>query len=222
MGSPTERLHTFLFADLAGYTALTEAMGDEEAADLAADFCSRARQLLPAHGAEEVKAIGDALMIRVDEAGRAIHLGLRIVNEIGGGHHFPIVRAGMHTGPAIQRNRDWYGGTVNLAARVSGVAAGGEVLLTEATRHRAEGLEDIELRERGRRTLRNIAEPALLYAALAKGELDDTGLPIDPVCRMAVDPEHAAGSLTYAGTEHYFCSLECAARFAARPESYQS
>ncbi|HZA90202.1 MAG TPA: hypothetical protein VE401_08200 [Solirubrobacterales bacterium] len=43
-------VHTFLFADLAGFTALTEAHGDEEAAELAAEFCTRVRRLLPDHG----------------------------------------------------------------------------------------------------------------------------------------------------------------------------
>ena len=62
------RLHTFLFADLAGFTALTEAHGDEHAADLVAEFCSRVRALLPEHDAEEVKAIGDALMLRTGDA----------------------------------------------------------------------------------------------------------------------------------------------------------
>src|SRR5215211_7656220 len=72
--------HTFLFPDLAGFTALTEAMGDEEAANLVANFCSAVGELLPEHGAQEVKEIGDALMIRASDAADAVRLGLRIVN----------------------------------------------------------------------------------------------------------------------------------------------
>ena len=117
--------HTFLFADLAGFTALTEAMGDRDAAELAGAFCDAVRELLPDHRAQEVKAIGDALMIRGDQASEAIQLGLRVVHEVGGKHFFPTVRVGMHTGPAVERNGDWFGATVNVAARVSGIAAGG-------------------------------------------------------------------------------------------------
>jgi adenylate cyclase len=212
--------HTFLFADLAGFTALTEAMGDQEAADLAAHFCKAVRAVLPEHRAEEIKTIGDALMIRGDDAAHAIRLGLRIVNQIGGRHYFPIVRVGMHTGPAVERDGDWFGATVNVAARVSGVAAGGEVLLTEDTRQAAGSPDEVELREHGRQSLRNVAEPLLLYVALQEGARSAPGLPMDPVCRMAVDPRHAAGALIYEGVEHHFCSLDCARKLATAPQQY--
>jgi adenylate cyclase len=70
---------TFIFADLAGFTALTEAHGDEDAADLAADFFQSVRTLLPEYGATEIKAMGDELMIRAEDAGAAIRLALCIV-----------------------------------------------------------------------------------------------------------------------------------------------
>jgi adenylate cyclase len=184
------------------------------------EFCASVRELLPEHGAEQVKSIGDAVMIRAEDAGQAILVGLRIVNEIGGRHYFPTVRAGMDTGEAVERGGDWFGATVNTAARVSGVAGGGEVLLTEATRAAAGPVEGVELHERGRRELRNVAERVLLYAALREGESSDEGLPIDPVCRMAVDPRHSAGSLTHDGVEYHFCSLDCAGMFAAAPQRY--
>jgi len=66
---------TFLFADLAGFTALTEAHGDEQAADLVAGFCRTVRGLLPTYNGEEVKEIGDAVMIRVPKAADAVRLG---------------------------------------------------------------------------------------------------------------------------------------------------
>jgi class 3 adenylate cyclase len=212
--------HTFLFADLAGFTAMTEAMGDESAVEIAERFCDEIESLAPDFGAEVIKRIGDACMVRADEAASAVRFGLQIANEVGDRHYFPTVRVGMHTGPAVERDGDWLGGTVNLAARVSGEASGSEVLLTEATRMEAGALDGIELRERGRRELRNLAEPVVLYAAVLEGEETAGGLPIDPVCRMAVDPAHAAGSLVHEGVEYHFCSLPCAAKFAAAPGRY--
>jgi len=212
--------HTFLFADLAGFTALTEAMGDEEAADLAGRFGSAVEERLPEYRAEAIKSIGDALMIKSERASDAVKLGLEIVHEVGGQHFFPTVRVGMDTGEAVARGGDWFGATVNLAARVSGIAAGDEVLLTEATRTAAGTVEAVEIREHGRHKLKNVVEPVLLYAAVREGQRSATGLPIDPVCRMAVDPEHCAGSLFHEGTEFHFCSLECAALFAGSPERY--
>jgi hypothetical protein len=75
---------------------------------------------------------------------------------------------------------------VNLAARISAVARGGEVLLRP---------DRIALHEHGRRQLGNIAEPVVLFAAAREGERSLAGLPIDPVCRMAVDPPNLQGTL---------------------------
>jgi adenylate cyclase len=213
-------VHTFLFADLAGFTAFTEAHGDERAADLVAAFCGALRGLLPDHRAEEVKAIGDAMMLRSPDAGLAIELGLRAVHDVGAQHGFPGVRAGMHTGHAVERKGDWYGATVNVAARVADVAGGGEVVATEATIEAAGRPHGIELRARGRHRLRNVAEPVAIFTVLRAGERGAKGLPIDPVCRMAVDPARAAGTLVHGGTQHHFCSLACAQTFAAHPERY--
>jgi class 3 adenylate cyclase len=91
---------TFLFADLSGFTALTEAHGDEQAADLVGGFCGAVRQLLAAHQAQEVKTIGDALMLRTGDAAAAIRLGLGIVHDVGAQHGFPLVRVGMPHRPS--------------------------------------------------------------------------------------------------------------------------
>jgi adenylate cyclase len=216
---PDEQFHTFLFADLAGFTALTEAHGDERAADLAAEFFACVRDLLPDHGAEEVKTIGDAVMVRCKRPDLAVELGLRIVDEVGKHDHFPVVRVGMHTGAATERSGDWYGTGVNIAARVSGLAGGGDVLVSGLTREAAGELEGVEFRRHGLRRLKNVNEPIRIYRAARTGEQVD-GLRIDPVCRMAIDPGQAAGSLTFRADQYYFCSLECAQAFSSAPERY--
>lgn len=115
-------------------------------------------------------------------------------------HRFPTIRVGMHTGPATEREDDWFGSTVNLAARVAAEAAGGEVLVSDATRSALPRPERFRFRERGRVHLRNISEPVLLFSALRRGLLATGDLPIDPVCRMAVDPDGGAGALEHRGT----------------------
>jgi class 3 adenylate cyclase len=107
---------TFLFADLAGFTALTEAHGDEQAADLVEEFSREAASLLPRHAGEQVKVIGDALMLRVPAAAEAIRLGLELTGGMMPHHGYRAIRVGMHYGPALRRGRDWFGATVNLAA----------------------------------------------------------------------------------------------------------
>jgi adenylate cyclase len=74
--APSGTAATFVFADIAGFTALTEAHGDEQAAALVADFCAAVNAELEAFGGAHVKSIGDALMLRVPEPADAVRLGL--------------------------------------------------------------------------------------------------------------------------------------------------
>jgi adenylate cyclase len=151
--------HTFLFSDLVGFTALTEADGDDRAAELALDFYERVRGLLPDHRAEEVKTIGDAMMLRCDRADAGILLGLRIVGALEAVPGFPPVRVGMDTGPAVHRAGDWYGATVNVAARLCAAAGGGQVLVSEATERAAGRVRRVELGDRELHWLKNVTKP---------------------------------------------------------------
>ena len=211
---------TFLFADIAGFTALTEAHGDEEAAELVADFCARVKDELAEYGGTQIKTIGDAVMLRVAEPEQAVLLGLRVAHDVLSGSGAPAVRVGLHHGPAIEREGDYFGAAVNLAARVSAAATGGEVLMTAHTAALAPEIPGVLYESRGRQTLRNVREPVELIAAVREGQSTDQGMAIDPVCRMALDPDHAAGRLVYEDTAYFFCTLACAGEFARRPERY--
>ena len=181
---------TFLFADLAGFTALTEVHGDEQAADLVERFSRQAQEVLPSYGADQVKALGDALLLHTTDAAQAVRLAHHLAGKIGGRHDFPAVRVGIHTGPAVARANDWFGATVNLASRVSDAASAGEVLVTEATRTAARAdLPQCEFRFVGEKRFKNVREPVRVYAAIDSARPDSNGgrLVTDPVCRMAVD-----------------------------------
>ncbi|MEA2396519.1 MAG: adenylate cyclase [Thermoleophilaceae bacterium] len=159
------RVHTFLFADLVGFTALTERRGDDAAADLAARFGTEAARLADQHGAQVVKHLGDAVMVRGDDAAETVQLGLRLSSELGPAHDLPPVHAGAHTGLAVERAGDWFGAAVNLAARLSTAARGGELLLTEAAVAAAGQLRHVELESLGARLFKNVSAPTGLYSA---------------------------------------------------------
>ena len=168
---------TFLFADIAGFTALTEAHGDEHAVALVHDFAEAVKRELPPVNGEHVKTIGDALMVRVPDPGDAVRLGLAITHDLPGGHEAPAVRVGLNHGPALERNGDYFGNTINVAARVSALASGGEVLVTGHTAALAPDLEGVFYESRGRQPLRNIAEPLEIFAAYpVQKAADELGL----------------------------------------------
>jgi adenylate cyclase len=216
---PRPALSTSLFADIAGYTALTEAHGDEEAADLAGAFCRGVAGLAAGQGGEVVKTIGDAVMVRHPEPTQAVRLGLVAAREVMAGHGFPTVRVGMHHRPALEREGDWFGATVNLAARVAALAAGGEVLVTGQVREAAAGLEGVTFESRGERRVRNVSASVSLFAAVPEREAAALSH-IDPVCRMVVVDGREAGTLRHGEMEYRFCSVECIGRFLADPDAY--
>jgi class 3 adenylate cyclase/YHS domain-containing protein len=209
---------TFVFADIAGFTALTEAHGDEHAARLVDEFCASVLRCLPP-GGEHVKTIGDAVMLRIAEPADAIRMGLTLTGDAAAGHGASAVRVGLHYGSAIKREGDYFGAAVNLAARVSSVAAGGEVLMTGETAARAAELEGVYFEARGRHVLRNIRDPVELFAAIPIGAAS-AGLPVDPVCQMTVDPDRAPGRVIFDDHVYFFCSLPCTASFASNPERF--
>ena len=158
-----QRSHTFLFADLVGFTALAELEGDDRALQVVLAMQRRVRALLHEHGAEEVKSIGDGVMLRCGEPRQAVRLGLALVRELNEGGGFPPVRVGIHSGPALTNDGDWYVRTVNVAARLCAVAPGGEVIVSEAARQAAGAIPGVDWGEPELHWLRHISEPVATY-----------------------------------------------------------
>jgi adenylate cyclase len=126
-GVEVGRLHvTIAFADLAGYTRLTEDIGEEEALDIVERFVEAVQDTLP-DGARVVKTIGDEAMVVASDPGSLVDwaVGFQALHQ-----GRPLPRIGIHQGLTLFRDGDYFGRAVNLAARVGARAAGGEVLVT--------------------------------------------------------------------------------------------
>ncbi len=130
---------TFVFADLVGYTTLTERRGDEAAARVAREFRLAMSTLSREHGAWHVKSMGDGAMIWVPDATQAVALAARTLSEVGARPDLLPVRVGAHTGPAVMHGDDWFGSAVNVAARLAGAANPNEALVSDATQSVARG-----------------------------------------------------------------------------------
>ena len=209
---------TFAFVDMAGFTALTEAQGDEDAADLATMFAEITRAAL-APGDRLVKTIGDAVLITSPNAAAGLTLVERLLTEAASEPRLPTLRAGLHHGDAVERDGDVFGAAVNLAARVAAEAHAAEVLGTEPIAEAAREL-GIPVVDIGEVALKNVRRTTFLYSMALMLGVTDT--PIDPVCRTHVDRRAAAGRLRYIDREYWFCSLTCAAAFASNPEWHRN
>lgn len=114
------------FADLAGYTRLTEEAGDVRALDVVERFVDAVSADLPGD-ARVIKTIGDEVMIVGSDPAALAHWAVRFQTHQT---DRPLPRIAVHCGYALYRDGDYYGREVNIAARVVARSAGGEVLVT--------------------------------------------------------------------------------------------
>ena len=128
--SRLERPPAMCFLDLTGYTRLTEEQGDEAAADLAARLATLVRRSAREHGGMPVKWLGDGVMFYFREPADAVRAAVEMV-EVVGRNGLPPAHVGIHAGPVIFQEGDYFGRTVNLAARIADYARPGEVLVSQ-------------------------------------------------------------------------------------------
>src|SRR4051812_40870547 len=118
------------FLDLSGFTRLTEERGDEVAAELAATLADLVQDASRPHGGRPVKLLGDGVMFHFPEAGPAVECALELV-ERAPAEGLPPAHVGVNVGPVVFRDGDYFGRTVNVAARVADKAGPHEVFVTE-------------------------------------------------------------------------------------------
>jgi adenylate cyclase len=133
-----DRLPAVCFLDITGYTRLTEERGDEAAADLAARLATLVRRSAREHGGTPVKWLGDGVMFYFRQPGDAVLAAVAMVEAVGG-HGLPPAHVGIHAGPVIFQDGDYFGRTVNLAARIAEYARPGEVLVSQEVVDAADG-----------------------------------------------------------------------------------
>ena len=152
------------FLDLAGYTRLTEEQGDRAAAELAARLVEIVHELAHRHGGRPVKLLGDGVMFHFPEPAHGVLCALELVDRaprVG----LPRARVGLDTGPVVFQDGDYFGRTVNVAARISDYAPPGAVLVSDAIVAAGNGLPAVRYAPIGPVALKGLAAPVSLYAA---------------------------------------------------------
>jgi adenylate cyclase len=139
-----------VFTDLEGFTSFTAKQGDEAASQLLHDHALVVGPIVRSRGGKIVKRIGDGLLLTFPEPEAAVLASLELVEAAPA----PLaLRAGGHWGEPVVAHDDVIGHDVNLAARVTDAARGGEVLVTEALRAAIEDLPGVKF---GRVTTRAV------------------------------------------------------------------
>jgi adenylate cyclase len=119
------------FADLSGYTTLTEQGGDEAAVEMALALAQLAGETAARHRGMTVKLLGDGALLHFADPGDAVRASLDIVDEAPG-RGLPPAHVGVNAGPLLFDQGDYFGRTINVASRIVGLAKPGQVLVGEA------------------------------------------------------------------------------------------
>jgi adenylate cyclase len=157
------RVPAMMFLDLVGYTRLTEDHGDDAAAALAEALAALVYHSARQHAGVPVKWLGDGVMVWFREPAAAVLSALELVARLPAAG-LPAAHVGVAAGPVVIQGGDYFGRTVNLAARLAGHADPGQVLVSASVAEAAppEGVRFVAL---GRRRLKGFAQPVRLLEA---------------------------------------------------------
>lgn len=125
----SDREPAICFLDITGYTRLTQERGDRAAAELADELNRLVQRGSANRGGRPVKWLGDGVMFYFREPGPGVEAALDMVDGIVSAG-LPPAHVGLHSGPVVMQSGDYYGQTVNMAARIADYARPGEVLVS--------------------------------------------------------------------------------------------
>lgn len=207
-----------LFVDLAGFTPLTEVMGDSAAAEVLDRFSELVREGASTCRGRVIKQIGDEFMLVFPDGRAAVRFGLGLMDRVAHEDQFPGLRIGAHVGPALYREADYLGSTVNTAARVAATAQRGQFLASLAMREAFGDEPTAEWTSLGGRRLKGLSAEVELHEV--RSAQQHAAPTIDPVCGMQLTPDRCEIRTEWKGTEFFFCSENCRDRFLAAPEEF--
>ncbi|MCK5778554.1 MAG: adenylate/guanylate cyclase domain-containing protein [Rhodospirillales bacterium] len=156
-----------MFTDLVGSTQMTHERGDYGAQEVVRIHNAIVRTALASHHGKEVKHTGDGIMASFTSAANAVRAAMQIresLSEHNSGDEALLVRVrmGLNAGEAVQEEDDFFGTTVQLAARVCDKAGEGEIFITDNVRALSEG-QGIEFETAGKYDMKGVPEPMTLY-----------------------------------------------------------
>jgi class 3 adenylate cyclase len=151
------------FLDLTGFSSLAEERGDEAAAEVATELAAVAQEVAQPNGGRPVKWLGDGVMFHFSHPNGAIRSGLELVEQAGETVAMPA-RIGIAAGALVVQEGDYFGRTVNVAARIADYAGPNDVLVSEEAKQCA-GLDDVSFDLVGDVTLRGFSSAVRLHRA---------------------------------------------------------
>ena len=162
--APTSGTAVIMFTDIVSSTALTERMGDTRFRDASRALDAGLRAAIREAGGAAIdgKLLGDGVLATFSSAAQAIDgarrcLALSAASELG-------LHIGLHAGDVIREDNNVYGGAVNIASRICGLSAPGEILVSDVVRGMARSSAGVEFEDRGEQKMKGVGDPVRVYA----------------------------------------------------------
>jgi adenylate cyclase len=163
------------FADLVGFTALSQQLDDHELAKVVDRFEQTAYDVVSEHGGRVVKMIGDEVMFAIEDPATAVAIGLALADAYHADDVMSDVRVGIAAGPVLEREGDLFGPTVNLASRIVAIAYEGSVVVSSAVHDALEDDPKLRWKQLRTRYLKHIGRVQLWTVRLAHDDFDGEG-----------------------------------------------
>ena len=159
---------TIMFSDIVDSTVLYEQLGDLRGSELIRTHNEIFRREVAAHRGHEVNTFGDSFMIAFSSVRRAVLCAISLQRAFAAycDDHpdLPMrVRIGLHVGEAVRESTDFFGKAVILAARISALAEGGQILVSSTLHDVAVSAGDLRFESVGDRTLKGLAGTHRLF-----------------------------------------------------------
>jgi adenylate cyclase len=168
-GRPAPQPEAAVFADLSGYTRLTEEMGDEAAADIALAFAQLVGEVARQHRGSTVKLLGDGVLLHFPDPGDAVRGSLELTASAPP-RGLPPAHVGVNAGRMLYNEGDYFGRTVNIAARIAAQAQPGRVYVGESLIGVVPE-DGFRLHDLGEVELKGLSEPMRIYEAVRSSDL---------------------------------------------------
>jgi class 3 adenylate cyclase len=166
-GSPGGEVRTFLIADVRGYTHFTEEHGDEQAAELAKKFARLARDTVADNGGEVIELRGDEALAVFTSARLALCSAVELQRRSRTDSALPLgIGIGLDAGEAMPVDGGYRGGALNLASRLCGMAAPGQILASETVVGLARKVDGVRFAKRRPARLKGMEEPVPVIEAV--------------------------------------------------------
>jgi class 3 adenylate cyclase/pimeloyl-ACP methyl ester carboxylesterase len=164
VAAPAQGMTAVLFADIVDSTAITERLGDAAFRAKARELDAALRSVIRDHAGTPIegKLLGDGVLAVFTSARQAIEAALACARA-GDGAALSL-HLGLHAGDVIREDNNVYGGAVNIASRISGLSAPGEVLVSDTVRSLARTSAGVSFEDRGERALKGVGEAVRVWA----------------------------------------------------------